>query len=800
MTDIRQYEPLWGAWYVESLIGEGSYGKVYKTWRKEFGKAYHSAVKLISIPQNETELRYLMSEGMNDVSLKSFFHSLVIDLVREIEIMSEFKGNSNIVSLEDHKAVPKADGIGYDILIRMELLTSLSDHVIEKPLSRYEVVKLGIHICRALELFAIKNIIHRDIKPGNIFISQFGDYKLGDFGVARQIERTSMGLTKKTGTETYMAPEVWNGHNYNSNVDMYSLGIVMYRFLNQNRAPFMPDAPAILNPQHREEAMWRRMQGEPLPKINGIAPELNAIVLKACNFDPRRRFASPTQMREALEELSGEKMNAPVQAAVQSRPMPMRMPRENDRTEILIGTYRHEDSTEILVGTSSRYDVTMQGHDDRTVAGTYRHANDWDDYEEDDDEYDAYEVEAIPKSRRAAMPEKKSANKLILACASIAAVVVLAIFLAWNGLGGTSPQVEYELAAPPEPALSQPPEMPQPYLAQEVQAQDRLKMAMAEYVEANYMGDELSAFPVEASTFSVYLCNEFALLTHHHPLGLVTTSFVYEHGGVRVDRMPMSGLGHPGDGQLFVQQHTSLIYAIMRAGGHQAPELRELFVDFSNHRFDAILEGFQEGRWRHIGNSRILSLDTQMFNTFGGFGEAVHFDDERGRLVSDDDGFLEPMRFSSARDVLAALNDPGFRFSFARVHVDFVSFTWYRDRALADRVAGTWSGIYTNVAGRRHGVNMEVWRQNEHSMQARIVFGPGPDSGATTAFPIYLADVEFCEISHAYIVTYRDYEVLPPGWVFQDSIVLTLFLQGDRLSGAFDATAETVELNRVGWP
>ena len=291
MTEIKQYEPLWGSWHVESPIGEGSFGKVYRLRREEFGKVYHSAVKLISIPANESEIKHLRSEGYDDASLKSHFHTLAVDLVREIEIMSEFKGNSNIVSLEDHKVMPKAEGIGHDILIRMELLTNLTDYVTEKKLPPDEVIKLGIHICRALELFAMKGIIHRDIKPGNIFVSQFGDYKLGDFGVARQIERSSIGFTKNAGTETYMAPEVWGGYEYNSNVDMYSLGIVMYRFLNKNRTPFLPEFPNPVTVKDREEAKKRRMQGDSLPLIEGISDELNEILLTACDSDPNARFA-----------------------------------------------------------------------------------------------------------------------------------------------------------------------------------------------------------------------------------------------------------------------------------------------------------------------------------------------------------------------------------------------------------------------------------------------------------------------------------------------------------------------------
>ena len=134
MSDIKQYEPLWGAWQVESLIGEGSFGKVYKVRRDEFGKTYHSAVKIITIPQNEADIRQIRGEGMDEASVRSYFHAFVADIIQEIDLMSEFRGNSNIVSFEDHKVIEKPGSIGWDILIRMELLTSLTDHVTDKPL------------------------------------------------------------------------------------------------------------------------------------------------------------------------------------------------------------------------------------------------------------------------------------------------------------------------------------------------------------------------------------------------------------------------------------------------------------------------------------------------------------------------------------------------------------------------------------------------------------------------------------------------------------------------------------------
>ena len=303
MTDIKQYEPLWGAWYVDEQLGEGSYGKVYKVHKEEFGRTYEAAVKMLSIPQNESDILQAKSEGLDEESARSYFQAFVTDIIQEVDLMNAFRGNSNIVSLEDHKVIEKQGEIGWDIIIRMELLETLSSYITKHPMTQAEIIKLGIHICQALELCAKHNTIHRDIKPDNIFVSKYGDYKLGDFGIARQIERTMSGLSKK-GTYQYMAPEVFRGDEYGSSVDTYSLGIVMYRFLNKNRAPFLPEYPNPITPKDRDEALQRRMSGEPLPEIQGIDEKLNSLVLKACSYERANRFQNATEMKNELESLS----------------------------------------------------------------------------------------------------------------------------------------------------------------------------------------------------------------------------------------------------------------------------------------------------------------------------------------------------------------------------------------------------------------------------------------------------------------------------------------------------------------
>ena len=298
----KQYEPVFGAWKITRLIGEGSFGKVFEMEREDFGITYKAALKAITVPANQSELREVMAEGMDEASIRTYFGSFVQDLVKEFALMSKLKGNSNVVSYENHQVIEHRDGIGWDILIQMELLTPLNKYTRTHAVTRQDVIKLGIDLCKALELCQKYNIIHRDVKPENIFISEVGDFKLGDFGIARTVEKTTSGLSKK-GTYTYMAPEVYKGEPYGSTVDIYSLGIVLYRLLNGSRTPFLPAAPALITHADRENALVKRFSGVPIPPPCHGEGRLAEIVLKACAYNPKERYSSPMQMRQELEAI-----------------------------------------------------------------------------------------------------------------------------------------------------------------------------------------------------------------------------------------------------------------------------------------------------------------------------------------------------------------------------------------------------------------------------------------------------------------------------------------------------------------
>lgn len=298
----KQYEPLFGSWYITEEIGKGAYGHVYIVERHEFGIVYKSALKALTIPQDKNEIKSAMAEGMSELEATQYYKGLVQNIVNEFIMMSKLKGNSHIVSYEDHVLIEHENDIGWDILIRMELLTPLVEHIANRTLTENEVIKLGIDLCKALEFCRKYDIIHRDIKPENIFIAPSGDYKIGDFGIAKTVEKTLAGLSKK-GTYTYMAPEVYKGEAYGATVDIYSLGIVMYKLLNNNRTPFIPQFPLPITYDDREESLARRIKGEKIPEPENGSEELKRIILKACSFNASDRYASALEMRRALEKL-----------------------------------------------------------------------------------------------------------------------------------------------------------------------------------------------------------------------------------------------------------------------------------------------------------------------------------------------------------------------------------------------------------------------------------------------------------------------------------------------------------------
>lgn len=304
MEDLEKIHLPWSDWKIVKYLGGGAYGKVYEIERNISGVQEKAAVKIVSRPKDDNEMESYYDEGYDKESIAAFYEKEIQNYVQEYALMKKLQGQSNIVSCDDFTVVPHENGIGGDVFIRMELLTSLQQVLRQRMLSEQEIIKLGKDISNALILCERKNIVHRDIKPANIMVSEFGDYKLGDFGVSKIMDHTTYATAM--GTPEYQAPEVVHMKKYGQAADIYSLGIMLYWLLNDRKMPFI-DAKKKLTPELKIDAMERRYRGEKLPSPKNGSDELKKIVLKACEYRPEDRYASAQELYDALDEIGSER-------------------------------------------------------------------------------------------------------------------------------------------------------------------------------------------------------------------------------------------------------------------------------------------------------------------------------------------------------------------------------------------------------------------------------------------------------------------------------------------------------------
>ena len=169
-------------------------------------------------------------------------------------------------------------------------------------------VNIAIQIASALEIAHKNNIIHRDIKPHNIIITEEGTAKVTDFGIAKAVSNSTITAFGSTiGSVHYFSPEHARGGYTDSKSDLYSLGVVMYEMLT-GRIPFDADTPVSVALKHMQEE-----PKEPLELNKNIPIAINNIILKALKKDTNLRYETATEMiidlRRALKEPGGDFVN-----------------------------------------------------------------------------------------------------------------------------------------------------------------------------------------------------------------------------------------------------------------------------------------------------------------------------------------------------------------------------------------------------------------------------------------------------------------------------------------------------------
>lgn len=293
---IRSYESVFQDWKVKEYLGGGSGGQtgVYRIVRPHGSWEEVGALKVITIVE---------AKGKFQEQSESFQHDylrhreqLRAKAEQEVQLMYRLRDCAQVVNYQDYTFInwQGENNFGCDMLIRMEYLTSLETILMRQTVHEAGILRVGRDMTEALIRCHQEGIIHRDIKPANIFMTPNGNYKLGDFGIARILDDTQFAYTS-IGTRAYAAPEQTRQETYDHRVDIYSLGLTLYEMSNLGKLPYAESGYV------RHDEVLRRLTGDPLPTPSQASPALANVILKACAFLPEDRYPDARAFQRALE-------------------------------------------------------------------------------------------------------------------------------------------------------------------------------------------------------------------------------------------------------------------------------------------------------------------------------------------------------------------------------------------------------------------------------------------------------------------------------------------------------------------
>jgi tetratricopeptide (TPR) repeat protein len=285
-----------GRYQVRKFLGEGGKKKVYLV---------HD-----TLLDRDVAFALIKTEKLDDASRTR--------VTREARAMGRLGDHPNIVAIYD---MGEHEGQPYIVIPVMPGgdVESLIDKAPEHRLPIEQAVGIAKAVCRGLEFAHSKGIIHRDIKPGNVWLGADGTAKIGDFGLALAVDLsrlTQPGMM--VGTVTYMPPEQAMGGKVTAKVDLYSLGAMLYEMVT-GRPPFVGDDSIAIIGQHINtppvSPSWHRAD---------LPPALETLILQLLEKDPEKRPESAAVVLQALEAIEAGKtgkIEEPQQEAPAENPL-----------------------------------------------------------------------------------------------------------------------------------------------------------------------------------------------------------------------------------------------------------------------------------------------------------------------------------------------------------------------------------------------------------------------------------------------------------------------------------------------
>lgn len=285
---------IWPGWKTCELLERDRNVAVYRIERTLPGFTENAALKVICFPlqQKEEEFRQL---GYSESDISNYSKECLKEIIQVYKTMSRFRDCQNIRIIDDVQVVEYEDGVGWDVLVKMELLKPLLQSQ-KAAMSEQATVNVGVDICNAIMQYERLGAAHGNITRDNIFVSDRGTYKLGDPKISSREDATFSAYTARTNK--YMSPEEYSNQRGDTQSDIYSLGLVLYELLNDNLEPFL--TKNTMRNGDVEQARIKRLTGMPLPSPKHGNPSLKHIILKACSYEKELRYQSVEEFRDAL--------------------------------------------------------------------------------------------------------------------------------------------------------------------------------------------------------------------------------------------------------------------------------------------------------------------------------------------------------------------------------------------------------------------------------------------------------------------------------------------------------------------
>ncbi len=360
-------------------IGEGGMAKVYKARCNKLNRFV--AVKILKKEFSNNE-------------------EIVEKFTNEAKAIATLSDN-NIVNVLD---VGTQDELYYIVMEYVKGKT-LKDVIKQVGKMNYETaISIALQIAKALDCAHRNNIIHRDVKPQNILVTEDGVMKVTDFGIAKSASSATItNTTTIMGSAHYLSPEQAKGSFIDCRTDLYSLGIVIYEMVT-GVLPFEADSPVTIALKHIQEKAV-----EPKQLNSKIPDSLNLLIVKAIEKDPNKRYQSAKEFMNDLQKIK-------------------------DNPNAIIDSVDDDENQQTII--MSAADVTQHIKSQSTINNQDEY--DEDEYDDDDEYYDDEEEEFISKKR------KKTILGVILAAAAIVFLIGLGI-IGVNVLGGSNSSEDIEV-------------------------------------------------------------------------------------------------------------------------------------------------------------------------------------------------------------------------------------------------------------------------------------------------------------------------------------------------------------------